>query len=102
MRCPVCHSLQLHFQAVSGRGTVYEYVIVHQTKLAGFEDRVPYAAVVVELDEQPELVVATNIVGPSALHVRIGQRVHVDFEQTTGGFVLPQFRHEGHMGEGIR
>jgi uncharacterized OB-fold protein len=102
MRCPVCHSLDLQFEAVSGRGTVYQYVIVHQTKLAGFEDQVPYAAAVVELDEQPDLVVVTNIVGPSALQAQIGQRVHVDFEPTTGGFVLPQFRHEGHTDEGTQ
>jgi hypothetical protein len=28
--------------------------------------------------------------------------VHVDFEPTTGGFVLPQFRHEGHTDEGTQ
>ena len=45
---------------MSGRATLYSYMIQHRPA-PGFEDRVPYAVAIVELDEGPRIM--TNIVG---------------------------------------
>ena len=50
--CPFCTSLKWDWQEVSGKGTIYSYEIVPQAIQPAFRDWVPYAIVLVELDEQ--------------------------------------------------
>jgi uncharacterized OB-fold protein len=92
--CPACGSETLAFQDVSGKGSIYQIVVVHQTKLHGFERRTPYAVAAVELDEQPRLIVVGNIIGSTTRAAAIGSRVQVTFEPTRRGLVLPQFAPE--------
>jgi uncharacterized OB-fold protein len=58
----------------------------------GFEGAVPYACVVVELDEQPELLVAGNLVGADPTEAVIGRRVEVAFETFADDVALAMFR----------
>jgi uncharacterized OB-fold protein len=89
--CDACLSDKLAFEDVSGSGTVWSYTVMHQKSVAGFEDAVPYLTVLVELDEQPMLLLPTNLPGVEAGGVTIGQRVHVIFTPLDGDIVLPQF-----------
>jgi uncharacterized OB-fold protein len=89
--CPSCGTSAFQFAPVSGFGTIVEYVIVRQTKLGGFEDRVPYGAAAVELDEQEGLVVVGNVLGCLPEEVKIGARVRVEFEPIDKRIGLPQF-----------
>jgi uncharacterized protein len=89
--CRACGGSGLTFEEVSGRGSVYEVVVVHQTKLVGFEDRTPYIVAAVELDEQPRLIVVGNIVDRPIRAAEIGTRVEVTYETTARGATLPQF-----------
>ncbi len=59
-RCPRCLGAELEWAPVSGRASLYSYMIQHRPA-PGFEDRVPYAVAVVELAEGPRMM--TNIVG---------------------------------------
>jgi uncharacterized OB-fold protein len=88
--CPGCFSEAAEWQPVSGRGTVHQFTILRQPRVRGFEGAVPYAVVVVELDEQPMLLFVANLVGVDAGAARIGMRVQVTFEHHDD-FVLPQF-----------
>lgn len=90
--CTRCHSMSLTHSAVSGRGTIFERTIVMAPIVRGFEDRVPYACLVVELDEQPELFVLGNLVGAPPEDAVIGRRVEVCFEQIDDEYHLPMFR----------
>ena len=49
------------FVEVSGKGTLYCWYICHDTSITGYEDKVPYAVILTELDEQPGLVLMSNI-----------------------------------------
>ena len=89
--CTKCRSQNIEFVEVSGRGTIHSSVIVRSPVVIGFEDEVPYACVMVELDEQEELFLATNVIGIPADEVVIGDRVIVDFLERDG-FTLPVFR----------
>jgi hypothetical protein len=89
--CTACRSRALAFEDVSGLGTVYQRVVVHQTKLHAFEAATPYVAATIELDEQPGLFVVANISGVAPALVRIGDRVRVVFEPIADGVLLPQF-----------
>jgi uncharacterized OB-fold protein len=77
-RCTRCHSEDVSPQPVSGRARVATYTINHEPWLPGLD--VPFVFAAVELEEQPELYVFTNILAPAG-SVRRGQAVTVTFEQ---------------------
>ena len=87
--CPHCGSLGFSWEPVSGRGTVYTFSWVHRPA-PGFEQRVPYAYALVELEEGP--VLATNIVQTSEAELSIGLPVEVCYEDVTPDISLPVFR----------
>jgi uncharacterized protein len=66
-------------RTVSGRGTVFTYTINHQPFMPGVE--VPYVIAIVQLDEQDDLRIATNIVDCEPDSVSIGLPVEVRFER---------------------
>ena len=102
--CPWCMSMRWHWQAVSGKGTIYSYQIVCQAIQPGFRDWTPYPIVLVELDEQrgeptadEALRMVMNLVDAdfNAEHqenVAIGKRVEVAFMDIDDEFSLPQWR----------
>jgi uncharacterized OB-fold protein len=90
--CDACQSQQLVFEPVSGRGTIFSFSIMHQPNIAGFEDQIPYVNILVELEEQPLLLMVSNLPGAEKDEVRIGDRVEVYFEDVNEEITLPQFR----------
>lgn len=89
--CTDCRSGDLGFEAVRGTGTIFERVIVESPVVVGFEDAVPYACLLVELDEQPRLLMAGNLVDAAPEEALVGRRVRTVFRAEADGFVLPQF-----------
>lgn len=76
--CPRCLTRTLAPVAVSGRATVAAFTINARSWIPGFVDP-PYVVAVVELDEQPDVRLTTQIVN-CAEDVRIGMPVRVTFE----------------------
>jgi uncharacterized OB-fold protein len=89
--CDACLSTNLAFADVSGRGSVWSFTVMHQKSVAGFEDAVPYLTALVELDEQPLLLLVSNLPGADPATLKIGDRAHVVFEPLADGSMLPQF-----------
>ena len=101
--CPWCQALEWSWKEVSGKGHIYSYEVVHHAIQPGFKDWVPYAVVLVELDEQrgqptPDeaLRIIANLVKPdfspeAEAKVAIGARVRVVFQDLADHFALPQF-----------
>ena len=89
-RCPQCLSADLSWRELSGHGTVYTFCIMYDSFVSGFEP--PYVIAQVELAEQPDLLLTTNIVECPPEAVRIGMPVELTFEELTEGYTLPQFR----------
>jgi uncharacterized OB-fold protein len=77
-RCPACGGRQMEPQAVSGRGRVASFSVNHQAWLPGLP--VPFVFAAVELEEQAQLYVFTNIVNTPVEDVEIGMPVEVTFE----------------------
>jgi len=71
--------LKLAPQSVSGKGLIEAFTFNHQAWLP--DESVPYAIAIVSLDDCPSVRLTTNIVGPNATDIRIGQPVRVVFEQ---------------------
>jgi uncharacterized protein len=79
--CFRCRSTDVAPEAVSGRATVAAYTINRQPWIPGFEP--PYIVAMVELAEQPDVRLMTNIVGIPLDEMRIGLEVEVFFEDWT-------------------
>jgi uncharacterized OB-fold protein len=90
--CDACLSQELSFAPVSGRGTVYTFTVMHQRDVAGFEEDAPFINIVVELVEQAQLLMVSNLPIAERAKVQIGAAVEVYFEDRGEGIVIPQFR----------
>jgi uncharacterized OB-fold protein len=88
--CSRCLSREAEWAPVSGRGTIFSFAVMHQVYHPAFADAVPYAVVVVELEEGVRLV--SNLVDCPVGAVRVGIPVEVVFEDVTPEVTLPRFR----------
>jgi len=88
--CAGCLSRCASWVPVSGRGRVLSFYVMHQVYHPAFAAEVPYAVVVVELDEGPRLT--TNLVGCRPAEIQVDMPVEVAFEDRSDQVSLPVFR----------
>ncbi|MDZ4827948.1 MAG: OB-fold domain-containing protein [Actinomycetota bacterium] len=75
--CPGCGGV-LTWTPVSGRGTLFTWVVVRRAFLPAFEDKVPFVSALIALAEDPAVrIVAYVDAEPAALVA--DQPVHVEF-----------------------
>jgi uncharacterized OB-fold protein len=86
--CRRCHSRSVTPEPVSGRGTVFTWTVNHHRWRQDMD--VPFAVASVELAEQPNLRVTTEIVGCPPAQVHAGMDVQVRFLELDDVW-LPQF-----------
>lgn len=86
---PVTRQEDWDWVDLSGEGTVWSWVIMHQRYFAGFAPEIPYNIAQVRLDEGPILI--TNLVGVAEEDIRRDMRVRVVFEKATDEITLPKF-----------
>jgi uncharacterized protein len=89
--CPHCQSLESEWVKVSGKGTVYSWTVVTHPVHPAAVDKVPYNVTQVQLDEDPELILVTNLVGIANEDIRVDLPVAVVFEEIEPGVKLPKF-----------
>lgn len=77
--CRHCGGLGVAPRIVSGRGTVLSFTVNHQAWTTELSR--PYVVAIIELAEQPDLRLLSNVTGCDPAHVRIGMPVAVRFEQ---------------------
>jgi uncharacterized protein len=74
----------------SGRATVWSACEFHRAYFPGFAPKLPYAVVLVRLEEGPRL--HSNLIGCAFEDTAIGLRVHAVFEAMTDEVTLTKFR----------
>jgi uncharacterized protein len=79
--CWRCRSRDVAPEKVSGRGTVAAYTVNRQPWIPGLDP--PYVVAMVELAEESDVRLVTNIVDMPVEDVRIGLEVEVFFEDWT-------------------
>jgi len=89
VRCPNDGSDRFDWCAVSGRGTVFSYIVVHRAFHAAFMPDPPYVVAVVELEEGVRLM--SNVIGVDHGDVRVGMPVHLTWDDASGPYPLPKF-----------
>ena len=88
--CPQCLSDRHEWVEASGRGTVYTFVVVRETRARGWDKLVPYVVAVVTLEEGPRML--TNITNVAPEEVKIDMPVAVTFGEVDGPTKLPLFQ----------
>ena len=69
---------------------MFSFAVMHQANHPGFAAEVPYAVVVIELEEGVRLL--SNLVDCPLADIRIGLPVEVVFDDVTPEVTLPKFR----------
>jgi uncharacterized protein len=96
--CPRCRSLQFRWDEMSGRGTIWSFIIPHPPLLPAYQELAPYNVIIVALDEDPALRMVGNLVerpdGPinevDPATIRIGDPVRAVFQRVED-VVLPRW-----------
>ncbi|MGH7848318.1 MAG: Zn-ribbon domain-containing OB-fold protein [Candidatus Binatia bacterium] len=88
--CPKCLSTQWEWSKSSGKGKIYSFGVYHRLYHKGFEADLPYALVVVQLDEGPRVM--SNVVGCAPDKLTCDMPVEVVFDDVTEETTLYKFR----------
>jgi uncharacterized OB-fold protein len=97
-RCDHCDGTSFAWTAVSGRGRVFSWAVVHRPFLPAFSDMVPFATGLVALDDDPRVRMVTYLVDCAPDAIVADQPVEVVFRPlrfpTVPGreVVVPMFR----------
>lgn len=97
--CPWCQSFDKTWQPMSGRGTVWSFVVAHPPLLPAFQPLAPYNVVVIVLDEDPTIRMVGNLLASpdGAINeidpatITIGEPVRVVFQHAGEDVHLPRW-----------
>lgn len=88
--CRACGREELEHRPAGGRGKVHSFSVVHRAPGPAFKADVPYAVLLVELEEGPRMI-STYTGGPPD-DVTFDMPVALAFEKITDEVTLPRFR----------
>jgi uncharacterized OB-fold protein len=88
--CRACGRENLVHRPASGRGKVYSFSVVHRAPGPAFKADVPYAVVLVELEEGPRMI--STFTGGSPDEVTFDMDVVLTLEKVSDEITLPRFR----------
>jgi uncharacterized protein len=85
-------AIDLTFEPVAGTGVIYAYTFMFHSGDQRFAPAVPYASIIVELDDAQGALLAGNLLEAEYTEAKVGRRVEVIFEPLNDDITLPQFR----------
>lgn len=88
--CAACGSFEWEWARSNGRGRVFTWTVIARAMHPAFQDRVPYAPVVIEMDEGVRIL--SEIVDCAPYELAIGMPVEVIFVAVTPEVTLPKFQ----------
>jgi uncharacterized OB-fold protein len=86
--CWHCGSLDKHWRVVPGSGTLFTWTVVGHPTVAGFNDLIPYAVGVVELDGAQGIRMTGRLLTPHDA-LQVGARVRAVYERVNDRVTLP-------------
>jgi uncharacterized OB-fold protein len=89
--CHRCHSRDLEWRAVSGRGRIFSWIRVHHAAHPALRQALPYLVVLVEVPDAPGARLIGNLLGDPRQDVAIDGEVEASFEDHAD-YTLVQWR----------
>jgi uncharacterized protein len=104
--CGKCRQAGTTWVPISGRGSIWSYVIAHSPTLAAYEPFVPFPIAVIEIEEDKRLRMVGNLVADESSPINsvnvaaiaIGRPVRVVFQQVAPDVFLPRWQLEADRG----
>jgi len=90
--CSACGSQDATWTRMSGRGSVFSWIVIRRAIEAAWNDAVPFTVAVVELDEQKGLLVPGTLTGVEPADVVAGMPVEVWFEPVSDDVSLTRWK----------
>lgn len=87
--CPACLSPDATWTAVSGRGRLWSWIVMHQKVFRSYLDEVPYLCAFIELEEGTFMI--SSLVDPPA-DLACDMKVEVEFVDLDDERAVPTFR----------
>ena len=88
--CHNCNSWSYEWAKMSGKGTVYSWIVVQQPVIPNFD--VPYVGALIALEEQSDCRILSNVVECDPHAVYNNMPVEVVFDDINEEITLPKFR----------
>jgi len=88
--CRRCGGERLEHRPASGRGKVHSFSVVHRAPGPAFKRDVPYAVLLVELEEGPRMI--SSLTGANPASVTFDMPVELVCEKMSDEITLPRFR----------
>lgn len=88
--CRRCGAERLEHRPASGRGKVHSFSVVHRAPGPAFKRDVPYAVLLVELEEGPRMI--SSLTGASPESVTFDMPVELVCEKASDEISLPRFK----------
>lgn len=86
--CPSCLSDRAKWKAVSGRGVLWSWIIMHQQYYPAFADELPYLVAFIQLEEGPFMM--STLAGDKT-ELRCDMPVRVVFDTLANGRTIHKF-----------
>ena len=88
--CEHCLSTDLVWTPLSGKGSVWSFIVMYQQYYPSFADDIPYNIAVVRTQEGPKFL--TNLVGIANDAITVDMPVEVVFDDVDTDLTLPKWR----------
>lgn len=88
--CRACGGENLVHRAASGCGKVHSFSVVHRAPGPAFKADVPYAVILVDLEEGPRMI--STLTGSPPEEVTFDMEVVLTLEKISDEITLPRFR----------
>jgi len=81
-RCAACGSAEhLEWREVKGRGRIYGYCVMYDSRLIPLHEDQPFNIAVIKLEEDPEIMFFSHLPGTPPDQVPVGATVEIYFEE---------------------
>jgi uncharacterized OB-fold protein len=92
-RCAKCGKAEtLEWKEVTGRGTIYSYCVMYDSRIKPLQADQPFNIAVVSLDEDPEIKFLSSLPGTPLDQVPVGGKVEVTWEDVGEGQLVHEWR----------
>ena len=91
--CSECGSAEyLGWREVSGRGSINGSVVFYDTRLRLWTAEQPYNVAIIQLEEDPDIKLFSNLPGVPVSEVPVGASVQVEFQEVAPGQLIHEWR----------
>jgi len=93
VRCAKCGKAEtLEWKEVTGRGTIYSYCVMYDSRIKPLQADQPFNIAVISLDEDPEIKFLSSLPGTPLDQVPVGGNVEVTWEDVGEGQLVHEWR----------